>query len=105
MFQINDSRLRAVASKDCEAEPNLGDANAAVDFVNQRPEPVFVSFTLSDHGRGPIQRGANCTPAGAVVRIAPGETCAAAVAPSTSSRFCAALDHVPADCFDAQTHH
>lgn len=56
-FRINDPRHRAVAAKACQAEPNLGDTSANVDLVNQRSEPVFVSFTLSDHSPGPIQWG------------------------------------------------
>jgi hypothetical protein len=106
-FRIIDPRQRALAAKSCgSAPPEYGAANGNVNIVNQRPAPLYVSFTLQSHAPGPIAWGANCTASGVGAVVAPGQTCVATVPSSVGvTRFCAALDAAPADCFDAQVNH
>ncbi len=106
-FRIVDPRQRALAAKACEsAPPEFGTANGNVNIVNQRATSLYVSFTQQNHAPGLITWGSNCTASGAGVTIAPGQTCFATVPSSAGiTRFCAALDAAPADCFDAQVNH
>jgi hypothetical protein len=101
---ILDARLRAIADRVCN--PLLDDAPASVTITNSRSTAIFVSFTLANQTPGPITWGAGCTATGGGAQIASGFTCQATV-PTTvgSSRFCAALDQPPANCYNAQTNH
>lgn len=104
-YPIGDPGLAAVADKACAATPR-GSTSGRVEIVNHRQTPIFVGFTGNDHKPGPITWGAGCTRSATGARIEPGATCAAKVAANAvSTRFCAALNAVPADCFDAQTNH
>lgn len=101
---ILDPRLRAIAARVCN--PLLDDAPAGVTITNSRGTPIFVSFTLANQTPGPITWGTDCTATGGGAQIAAGATCQATVPSTTgSSRFCAALDQPPANCYNAQTNH
>jgi hypothetical protein len=77
--------------------------SAPVNIVNGRSTSIFVGFTANDHNPGPITWGAGCTASGAGAEIAAGATCVATVSSNAvPSRFCAALNQVPTDCFNAQ---
>ena len=105
-YRITDPKLSALAAKACGPSAQLGATPGNVNIVNQQPMSIFVSFTLITHVPGPITWGTGCTPTGAGVQIASGQTCVANVpADGGPSRFCAALDAPPADCFNAQVNH
>lgn len=110
VFPIIDPLLRAVAVKACEAETD----NTAtpplpnVSVTNSRSTAIYVSFTVQDGTPGPIQwtANANCVLSGVGIQIAAGQSCSAFVPPRASiSRFCAALDAAPANCWLAQVNH
>jgi hypothetical protein len=76
-----------------------------VNVANNRSTPIFVSFTLQSGSPGPITwvTGSSCTALGVGVMIAANQSCNAAVDTSAgTSRFCAALDAPPSNCFNAQ---
>jgi hypothetical protein len=102
---ISDPRLLAVAEKSCN--PRLAsNEHAAVTIANNRTTPIYVGFTTIDHKPGPITWGTGCSRYGTGARIAPGVTCkASVVSNAVPSRFCAALNAVPTDCFNAQANH
>lgn len=110
VFPIIDPLLRAVAAKACESES--GDSAVPptnnVSVTNNRSTAIYVSFTVQSGLPGPIQWTVNsgCVLSGHGIKIAQGQTCSAFV-PSIagSSRFCAALDSAPANCWLAQVNH
>ncbi|MGH6847248.1 MAG: hypothetical protein ACREC0_07375 [Methylocella sp.] len=88
-----------------ETTRNLGTPSTNVYIVNGRNFPIFVGFTTIDHKPGPIAWTWNtgCIMSGNGAKIAAGATCSATVIyNSTASRFCATLNQVPIDCFNAQ---
>jgi hypothetical protein len=110
VFPIVDPLLRAVAAKACEtdsgetATPPVNN----VSVTNNRSTPIYVSFTIQNQTPGPItwMTNANCVLSGVGIQIAAGQTCSAYVPPAAgSSRFCAALNAAPANCYVAQTNH
>ncbi|WP_156964669.1 hypothetical protein [Methylocapsa aurea] len=105
ILPITDPQLKAVAVESCN--PALSVVKSApVKIVNLRSAPIFVSFTTSDFKSGPITWGAGCTTSGTGARIAAGATCLATVSSNgMSSRFCAALNQPPANCYNAQANH
>jgi hypothetical protein len=110
VFPIVDPLLRAVAAKACE--PDAGETGTPpannVSVTNNRSTPIYVSFTVQNGTPGPITwaTGANCVLSGVGIQVAAGQTCSAYVPPAAnSSRFCAALDAAPANCWLAQTNH
>lgn len=110
-YPIVDPHLRAVAAKACETDPlHMATATTVpVSVTNMRSTTIYVSFTLQSGAPGPIQwaTNANCTSStGGGLAIAAGQSCSATVpATSGSTRFCAALDAPPANCWQAQTNH
>ncbi|PNG24419.1 hypothetical protein CR492_18895 [Methylocella silvestris] len=113
---ITDPQLKAVAMETC-SPGNVAGANSVVKITNKRDVSIFVSFTTSNHKQGPITWGGGCeklAPASSAgsasstggVMIRKGVTCTAKVNNNAvSSRFCAALDQPPADCYNAQANH
>ncbi|WP_148213047.1 hypothetical protein [Methylocella silvestris] len=112
---FTDPQLKAVATETC-SPGNVAGANSVVKITNKRDVSIFVSFTTSNHKQGPIIWGGGCekllpasaSSAGAIggVMIRKGVTCTAKVNNNAvSSRFCAALDRPPADCYNAQANH
>lgn len=105
-YPITSPGLEAVAEKACNATPPSVTESARVVLVNDRETAIFVAFTTNDHRPGPILWGAGCAKLATGAMIRPRATCAAKVAANAiPSRFCGALDKVPADCFDAQADH
>ena len=106
---ILDGAVRAVAAKACEPRPLTSTASATtVTVTNDRTNPIFVSFTLQSGSPGPItwSTNNNCVLSGAGIQITGGQTCTASVDSSAStSRFCAAREAAPANCFLAQQNH
>jgi hypothetical protein len=110
VFPIIDPLLRAVAAKACE--PESGDTVVPpvnnVSVTNSRSTAIYVSFTVQNGTPGPIQwtNNSDCVLSGVGIQIAAGQTCSAFVPPAaSSSRFCAALDAAPVNCWLAQTNH
>lgn len=102
---ITDPGLEAVAEKAC-APMALGAASARVVLVNNRQTPLYVGFTTIDHKPGPITWGNGCIKVGSGALIRSRATCTAQVlSNAVPSRFCAAPNAVPADCFNAQANH
>lgn len=101
---ILDPQLRAVAEKACKPGQLEGaTGNYPVTIVNNRSVTVYVGYTLWTLATPPITWGSGCTPSGTGAAVAPGASCNVKVGvDNTSSRFCAALDAVPANCFNAQ---
>ncbi|MEO8751210.1 MAG: hypothetical protein ABI624_00875 [Casimicrobiaceae bacterium] len=105
-YLISDPKLQALAAKACGPSANLGTTAGNVNIVNQQPFAIYVSFTLSSRTPGPISWGSGCTVTGVGAQILSGQTCVATVATGLgSTRFCAATDAPPADCYNAQVNH
>jgi hypothetical protein len=100
---ITNPELEAVAEKACNPTPPSATESTRVVLANNRETAIFVGFTTNNHKPGPINWGAGCTKLATGAMILPGTACAASVvANAVPSRFCAALNKVPVDCFDAQ---
>lgn len=82
-----------------------------VKITNDRNESIFVRFSSQDGSPGPITWEFNddCKPAGPENKAAginPGATCSAMVdANAGSTRFCAAKNSAPENCWEAQQNH
>ena len=110
IFPIVDPLLRAVAAKACE--PESGDNSTPpvnnVSVTNSQSTAIYVSFTIANGTPGPITWTTNssCVISGVGIQIAANQTCSAYVPPSAgSSRFCAATNAAPANCWLAQANH
>jgi len=110
IYPIGDPHLRAVATKACETEllHTPVATTVPVSVTNMRSTTVYVSFTLQSGAPAPIDWTAseNCTASGGGMAIAANQSCTATV-PATvgSTRFCAALDAAPGNCWQAQANH
>ena len=107
-YPIGDPHLRAVAAKACEPIPVTGTVatTVPVSVSNNRSNTLYVSFTQQDGTPAAINWtfNANCVTSGTGIAISPLQTCTATVPANVgSTRFCAAHDAPPANCWLAQT--
>ena len=102
---ITDPQHKAMAANLCGNSLDGTGETSTVKIANGRTTPIYVNFTV-DHAPGQITWGSGCTKSGAGAMIAKGATCVAIVANNNaSSRFCADVSAVPADCQNAQANH